>query len=307
MIASTIQLGEPVEHQGIVVTPLFPRRTPQAVYSTLADALPLGLRIDEVSEAGSVPELAVHNPTDADVLLYDGEELLGAKQNRILNVTVLVAAKSMTRIPVSCVEEGRWSRRSASFDAASHAAHPELRRIKAERLAAAPMAHGAAQSDVWEAVRAKSARLGVHSPTGAHADVVRSHEGSLEQLSREFPLQSGQSGALLGLGDELCVDYVSRPDAFARLYPKLLTGYVLDGIERLGGKPTSLDRQQAFVEAIESAATARSASPGLGQDVRLSGDGLLGSGLELDGELLQVCAFTSGERGGRIARPSRRA
>jgi hypothetical protein len=306
VIESSVQLGEPVEHQGIVVTPLFPRRTPAAVYSTLADALPLGLRIDEVSESGSVPELAVDNPTDANVLLYDGEELLGAKQNRILNVTVLVGAKSKMPIPVSCVEEGRWSRRSASFDSAPHAAHPELRRLKAERLSAAPMARGAAQAEVWEAVRAKSARLGVNSPTGANADVFRSRGGQLESLERAFPLHPGQSGAILGLGDDVCLDFVSRPDAFARLYPKLLRGYLLDGLERLGGEPTTHERLRAFVEATERAATARSASPGLGEDVRLSGDGVLGSGLELEGELLQVCAFTSDARDGRIARPSRR-
>ena len=78
--------------------------------------------------AGSVPELLAHNPLDASVLLYDGEELIGAKQNRILNVTVLVAAASETRIPVSCVEEGRWRARSRHF------AYPELRRRKALRL-----------------------------------------------------------------------------------------------------------------------------------------------------------------------------
>src|SRR6186713_1084959 len=132
----TIQLGEAVEHRGIVLAPLYPRRTPVAEYATLEDALPLGLRIDEVSDAGSVPELAVTNPTDANVLLYDGEELLGAKQNRILNVTVLVGAKSTLAIPVSCVEEGRWSRRSANFASAPHAAHPELRRRKAVNLSA---------------------------------------------------------------------------------------------------------------------------------------------------------------------------
>ena len=306
MLESTIQLGDPVEHRGIVVTPLFPRRTPTAGYSTLADALPLGLRIDEVSESGSVPELAVHNPTDANVLLYDGEELLGAKQNRILNVTVLVGAKSTVPIPVSCVEEGRWSRRSASFDSAPHAAHPELRRIKAERLSGAPMARGVAQADVWAEVRAKSARLGVHSPTGAHSDTFRSRGQELELLERAFPLHAGQSGAVLALGDDLCLDFVSRPDAFARLYPKLLTGYLLDGIERLDRKPTPLDRLRTFVEATEASATARRESPGLGEDVRLSGKGVLGSGLELEGELLQLCAFTSDERGGSLARPSRR-
>jgi hypothetical protein len=41
----------------------------------------------------------------------DGEQLVGAKQNRILNMTVLVAAETEVTIPVSCVERGRWGYR----------------------------------------------------------------------------------------------------------------------------------------------------------------------------------------------------
>src|SRR5262245_2364698 len=107
MIENSIQLGDPVTHRSIVIAPLFPRNDPKVEYATLAEALPLGFRITEVDAAGSVPELLAHNPLETSVLLYDGEELLGAKQNRILNVTVLVAARSETRIPVSCVEQGR--------------------------------------------------------------------------------------------------------------------------------------------------------------------------------------------------------
>ena len=186
-----------------------------------------------------MPELAVTNPTDANVLLYDGEELLGAKQNRILNVTVLVAARSTTRIPVSCVEQGRWSRRSAGFSSAPHASHAHLRRRKAQMLAAEPLVPGIAQSEVWDEVAAKSARLDVHSPTGAQADVFRSRADELHELEGAFPLQPGQCGALLALGDDLCLDYVSRPEAFARLYPKLRAGYLLDGLERLDSPPTA--------------------------------------------------------------------
>ncbi len=306
MIENIIQLGEPVEHCGIVIAPLFPRRTPVADYATLEDALPLGLRIGEVSEAGAVPELAVTNPTDANVLLYDGEELLGAKQNRILNVTVLVPAHSKLPIPVSCVEEGRWSRRSVDFDAAPHASHPELRRRKAQRLAAEPLARGIAQSEVWDAVREKSVRMGVHSLTGAQADVFRSREHDLHEMEQAFPLQSGQAGALLALGDDLCLDFVSRPEAFARLYPKLRAGYLLDALERVGGKPAPQERLGRFVASVAAAARARRPSVGLGEDVRLHGEGVVGSGLELDGELLQLCAFSGESREGRILRPSRR-
>ena len=44
---------------------------------------------------------------DLPLLLPDGEQLVGAKQNRILNMTVLVAAQSEVTIPVSCVEQVR--------------------------------------------------------------------------------------------------------------------------------------------------------------------------------------------------------
>jgi hypothetical protein len=66
-----------------------------------------------VSEGGDVPTLRLTSAADRPVLLLDGEELIGAKQNRVLNTTVLVAAHSRLTIPVSCVEQGRWAYKSA--------------------------------------------------------------------------------------------------------------------------------------------------------------------------------------------------
>src|SRR4051794_2938991 len=118
MIENSIQLGDPVEYRCVVMAPIFPREDPIAEYLMLEEALPLGFRITEVDAAGSVPELLAFNPLDTPVLLYDGEELLRAKQNRILNVTVLVAAKGETRIPVSCVEQVACAERQLRLGAA---------------------------------------------------------------------------------------------------------------------------------------------------------------------------------------------
>jgi hypothetical protein len=305
-LESTIQLGEPVTHRGIVLCPLFPRLTPGADYATLDEALPLGFQITEVDEAGAVPELTVHNPLDKDVLLYDGEELLGAKQNRILNVTVLVGAHTKTRIPVSCVEQGRWASRSAAFAPAAHAAHPEMRRRKSAQLLAAPLARGAAQHAVWDEVRTTAERLGVGSPTAAHADTYMTRDGDLASLRGAFPLATGQCGAVFALGDSLCLDYVSRPEAWSRLYGKLLDGYLLDALGRLDGKPST--SVEGFVSGVARATTRREPSAGRGDDLRLAGENLIGGGLELDGELLQLSAFTGGpERSSsQIARPTAR-
>lgn len=308
-IAGTIQLGDALEHRGVVIAPLFRRRSPTARYVTLEEALPLGFEVTEVDAAGSVPELVARNPLDVDVLLYDGEELLGAKQNRILNVSVLVRARSETRIPVSCVEEGRWHARSAAFGSAGHTAYPELRRRKAERLSAAPLERGAAQSAIWEAIADKAGRHGVHSPTGAQADIYEARELDLDKLRAAFPPAAGQCGALLALPDgRLTLDRVSRPDAFTRLYGKLLDGYLLDAVEVVDRPPVPVDTLERFVASVDGAPRSRRPSAGRGEDVRLRGDGVVGSGLELDGELVQLCAF-SAESGGertRIARPTRR-
>jgi hypothetical protein len=307
------QVGDPVEDRGIVIAPLFPRRDPVARYVTLDDALTKGLTVTETPGGGAVPELAVANPLDEDVLLYDGEELVGAMQNRILNVSVLVAARSTLMIPVSCVEEGRWRSVSASFAAAGHIAHAELRRAKASALAMEQegLEGGAAvQQEVWGSVRGKLARLGVDSPTSANRDAFAAHATELGDLEPAFEAVPGQCGAVLALGDTLCLDVVSRPDAFATIWPKLRAGYLLDALERLDERATPIERLLGFVDEVADAPVSRATSVGRGTDLRLRGPGVLGSGLELEEETLQLSAFTvEGERTrpiGRIAAPSRR-
>jgi hypothetical protein len=306
----TFQLGDPVQHRGIVITPLFPAYDPVATYITLDEALPRGLTITEMSDAGSVPELAVINPLDETVLLYDGEELVGAKQNRILNVSVLVGAGAKLPIPVSCVEQGRWNRSSVDFDSATHISHAHLRRRKAEMLAAQPMARGLAQSEVWQEIDDKQQRMSVDSPTSAARDTFEAYGDRLRKLEDAFPPEPGQCGAVLAIGDALCLDFVSRPAAFTVLWPKLRAGYLLDALERLDRRPADIERIAGFVDEAADAPATRGASAGLGEDVRLRGPGVIGSGLELDGELIQLSAFTSSDGGqrafGRIARPSRR-
>ena len=115
---------------------------------------------------------------------------------------------------------------------------------------------------------------------------------------------------MLAIGKASCLDLVSRPDAFARLWPKLRAGYLLDALERLDGQPTPQDEIEAMLTAVGQSEQTRQPSAGAGEDVRLRSEYVIGSGLQLQGELIQLSAFTS-ENGrrrslGRIARPSNR-
>ena len=247
------------------------------------------------------------------MLLYDGEELVGAKQNRILNVSVLVGAGAKLPIPVSCVEQGRWSRQSDAFGSAKHISHSHLRRRKAEMLAAQPLARGLAQGDVWDEVRDKQERMGVRSRDRGEPRHVRSprRPGSARS-SRRSRSRPASAGPCSRSGDDLCLDAVSRPDAFALLWPKLRAGYLLDALERLDRRATSVERISAFVDDVgRSAARPAARRPGSARTFACAARASSARASSSNGETIQLSAFTSEDDGtrafGRIARPSRQA
>src|SRR5579885_3392671 len=208
------ELGEASTFAGLTVLPLFPSEEPALEYIGLDEALARGLSVREVSEAGAVETLLVDNPLGELVLLYEGEELVGAKQNRIVARSTIVDARSRQTIGVRCVERGRWSPLAAPFEAAPRTAYPRLRH-----------ASRSGQGATWSELAAEQ--------------VYVAHGRRLEEYVEALPRQEGQSGAAVAIaGEPVCVDFVSRSDVFAGLYPKLLRGYGLDAIDAGGsGKP----------------------------------------------------------------------
>ena len=75
------------------------------------------LRITEVSEGGSVPFLRAENVGRKPVLILDREELVGGKQNRIVNASIIILQGEAIDIPVSCMEAGRWNFNRRDFQA----------------------------------------------------------------------------------------------------------------------------------------------------------------------------------------------
>ena len=93
----SLRLGTPQVFKNLAIIPLFDEAPLAFDYLSLKSALEQGLAvITEVSEGGSVPELKVANKSLKPILLIDGEELMGAKQNRIVNTSILLAPESET-------------------------------------------------------------------------------------------------------------------------------------------------------------------------------------------------------------------
>ena len=292
-----LRFDAPVEWKNLTFTPLLRRENPAPDYRTLDEALAdKQARITEVSAGGSVPELKFTNAGEMPVFLMDGEELLGAKQNRILNLSILVPKNVETTIPVSCVEAGRWSHTSSDFAAAPRAHFAEGRARKMAQvsdamLMSAGSSHYSDQREVWNDIAMKSARLDVQSPTAAMSAMYEQHEDGVEDYVAAFAAQENQVGGVFSInGQVVGMELFDSADTFRKLLPKLLRSYALDAIEKQEAPKTSpaLSDAEEFLRAVKSAQQDRFPAVGLGEDVRLNAEGISGAGLEYENRLVHL-------------------
>ena len=236
-----IRVGDPIRHDGLAVFPLFGEPISGVDYTLSDEAISEGsVAVEEVSEAGSVPDLSVENKGDLRVLFLEGEELIGAKQNRILNTSVLVAAHSKTKIPVSCVEAGRWGYRSRLFGSSGSHSPSKLRhymKASVSQSVRAKRGHRSDQGEVWEEVARQQAALCASSPTSAMSDTFEAHRKRLDEFREKLNYVEGAIGAAVAVGGKVVAcDLFDKPSTCEKVWKRLLSGVVLDALEVEGGE-----------------------------------------------------------------------
>jgi hypothetical protein len=310
---SRISVGIDVSVHNLTMFPLLNGvQAEESFYLTLDEALGQGwAHVTEVSEQGSVPELRFLNNGSKPVLILDGEELIGAKQNRVVNLSILAPAKSKLTIPVSCVEAGRWRTRTTAFAAAPRAQYAEGRARKMAQVTRSLHERGermADQSDVWAGIAAKSARLSATSTTGAMEAMFMHHAASLEDFVGAIAPVDGQTGALFVVEDRIVgFDLFDCAPTFRKLLPKLVRSYALDAIDRGGASRervrgsrghraqscslrTAVNKFLADVIRLEPQ---RVKAIGLGDDVRVNGKGVAAAALVHEEHVVHLAAFAA--------------
>ena len=283
---SKLEFGEPQRFKNMEIIPLFSSLDGSPGYLTLKEALEKGfLTITEVSRGGSVPELKVENRAEIPVLILDDEELVGARQNRVLNTTILLKEKSETVIPVTCTEQGRWSYVSPVFACSDTGLSSELRRRKAAHVTdslAKSKRFEADQADMWAGIARMSLGAGVTSPTGAARDVYEARMADLNEYLGAFKCMPHQKGMLVLVNGEVAgLDLIPLESACKILHPKLVKSYAMDALLQDEKKcdKASPDRAKLFLEEAASSEEARYDSIGYGRDYRFKGKAIVGSAL----------------------------
>jgi hypothetical protein len=294
-------VGAHVTSQNLVMYPLLPRDAgdpPGLDYCTLDEGLALGwIDTAETSPKGRAGELRVVNRGPKPVLMVEGEALRGSRENRIVNLSVLLPAESDITVPVSAAESVRWRAISVR-----RRAMPRLRRARRMAAVGRAIAGGGAptsdQASMWPEIAEKSMRMQSRAASAAMEQLFVEHAPMLDQYVRDCRPVDHQVGAVFAIDERIAgVDLFDSAATFRALLPKLVRSYAIEAIDFALGvqvEPPVLPGRQlvgGYLAAVAAAPGRRVKAVGLGHDVRLARDGLVASGLVVEERIVHLSGF----------------
>lgn len=211
------------------------------------------IEVTEVSDSGSVNNLKVENKSGQYVFFMDGDILVGAKQNRVLNVSVLIEPAKIVDIPVSCVEAGRWGYRRRNFYSTDYSAPARMRYMKMKKVNMnlnKRKGFYADQSAVWEGVNEYEAAFKRRSETSDFNELFSQDNENFKSMKESFKLKKGANGLVIFRGEKmLSTDIFNKDEIFEEYFGKILKGIGLD-IEIFEDK-TGIVSQDEAKERVE--------------------------------------------------------
>ncbi|PKL82441.1 MAG: hypothetical protein CVV24_10110 [Ignavibacteriae bacterium HGW-Ignavibacteriae-3] len=273
------------------------------------DYMPLGkaaeqnfIKLKEINEGGSVNDVFVINSSDKYVFMMDGDIIIGAKQNRIINTSVLLPPKSKSSIHVSCVEQGRWSNGGGSFKPSDYTAPSSMRMNKNKDVFTnlrSGNEHYADQNRVWESVSENLRDMKVESKTDSLDDVIKEKKEEFDLFADKFSISENCNGiALFHGGDFIGLDLFNSSEVYKEYFPKIIKGIIW---ELTGKWHTAEDTKESefkyrtleMIDKIESQEKNKFKGAGVGEEERFDDQALSGFKLNYQNKLIHLAAFKS--------------
>jgi hypothetical protein len=309
----SLRVGDGKAFDRMTLFPVFREGESGLRYLVLSEALANGSVEVRERPSATVPELWLVNRSEWMVLALDGEEVVGGKQNRIVNASFLVGAKSEVALPVTCVEHGRWHDVGPRFGSGESSYH-SLRREKELQVRESLRAMGKAEANqgaVWDSIARKREAARAPSATGAMADIYLERGKGLEEYEGAFPLVEGAVGMAVALNGRMAgADLFDQAGTAAKVWGKLVRSYAMDAMDGEVGSPVARSRAERLLGRVRGARAEVFPSIGVGRDVRLEGDRATGAALAYEGSVVHLAIFRMHGRGsqgaGGMARASLR-
>ena len=258
---------------------------------TLKKGFELGLVEVKECETSTVNTLVVKNNAITPLLLVDGEEIIGGDQNRIVNATILIEAKSEMMVPVNCTEHGRWGYKH-EFKHSDYIANYRTRSAKVR----ASMTNGNEQSAVWDAIDVLESDRGFSSPTQAMSESYEDAKAYLGEFIDEFKIEKGQSGVVVIVDGEIKgFEIFLNSDVYSQYHEKIIKSYLIDAKINNDVFAIDIDAVKNTISNALDSKVSKSKNNGLESRFDFKNEEGIGTLYTFEDELIHLSYFTGSE------------
>lgn len=290
-LGSTMHVGVGTHLGALSVFPVWCDAPVAAPYLTHRDA-DTAIEFHEL-DPPVVPSLEVNNSHPIPVLVIEGETVAGGRQARVLAASVLTPPRSRIKVPVACVEQGRWG--TTTRAARAGLAPPQVRSHATGSRA--DLEGGVRRSDqagVWSEVDRLRRSHGAAAPTGSLHDVRDHAERAGSVAGRIPPPLDGQRGFIVGISGQVrSLDLFDRASTLQHYWADYIAAA---SIEARTGRPgrTSGHDARRFALRVAMLALHEGGSVGMGAQLRGSAPGVAVRALCVGEAYVHLSAFTGG-------------
>lgn len=279
-----ITLAEPVFLRNLVITPVKGGANNGFSPVTIDEIIHAEKGSFRESDTPDINEIQFSNDGDEPVLMLDGEEIIGAMQNRIITHSHVIESHSVENIPVVCVEEGRWEE-LGGFET-GHCSYPRLRAI----LSRSRYRKADVQKTVWKEITRKLTVTRTQSATSSMHDIYDNLDDEVARYVEDFKsLNHGTIGFIGSAGNSILgCDLFHNPQTYQKFEQKLIRSYALDAIEYRQTRGNRPEIKQ-FLDSIINALLKRTKK---GQPhIHFKGTGFFGQTLLHNNTLVHISVF----------------
>jgi len=280
-----IALAEPVFLRNLLVYPIHGSPSAGMEISAISEILQQQSGEFRELDPPDINRIAFDNQGNHPVLMLDGEEIVGAMQNRIIADSILVASRATSDVPVICAEEGRWN--AIGEFRTGYCSYPGIRAILSRR----GKRENGLQKRVWKEIERKLTVTKTLSTTSSMHDIYNNLEDEVTRYVEDFASLNNNTIGFIGvagnkiLGGDLFLDHAT----YHKFEHKLIRSYALDAIEQRKSSVIRVD-VTAFLENITDSLKKKKISDKL-RHFSLKEERYSGQGLIHEGRIIHISFF----------------
>lgn len=288
----SFELMEKQEYKNVTAIPIKTDKFAKKDFITVKKGYEMGLVEIKELEKSSVKTVVCKNYAVVPLLLIEGDEITGAMQNRIINDSMLIPAKSIKKISVSCTEHGRWkSEGNNLFAPSEYSLNSDTR----ERRRSAVLENRDYQSEVWNSISDLEMSHDFRSNTSALHDNYDNSKSLQDDYLEHFNIEEGQNGVIFFINGEFKgIELFYNHSIYKEYHEKTFRSYIIDALVNEDKEFEKTDGDEltkkiiGIFENISSSKFKKYETVGLGENIKFNNEIGTGAGLIFEGELIHM-------------------